>query len=95
MWEAKGDVDAIVRWLRVVVLPGLPDGVEAELFRSADRVVALLRQNADGEGPEAPSRLRLPEPPADIVERPPHAWPFETVPFETVPPETVPPETAP
>ncbi|HEU5331686.1 MAG TPA: hypothetical protein VFU73_02955 [Actinocrinis sp.] len=79
MWEAKGDADAIVRWLRGDVLPGLPDGVDAELFRSADRVVALLRQGADGEGPEAAPRLRLPDPPPDIVERPPHAWPFETV----------------
>lgn len=76
MWEAKGDADAIVRWLRADVLPGLPEGVGAELFRSADRVVALLRQDADG----GQSRLSLPDPPSEIVERPPHAWPFETVP---------------
>ena len=75
MWEAKGDADAIVRWLRADVLPTLPDDVEAELFRSTDRVVALLRQGVDG----AAERLRLPDPPSDIVERPPHAWPFETV----------------
>ena len=77
MWEAKGDADAIVRWLRADVLPTLPDGVEAELFRSADRVVVLLRQVREGAGLD--SRLRLPDPPADIMERPPHAWPFETV----------------
>ena len=92
MWEAKGDADAIVRWLRAEVLPGLPEGVDTELFRSADRVVALLRQtggttdadtdaDADADGiSEAAPRLRLPDPPAEIVERPPHAWPFETVP---------------
>ena len=87
MWEAKGDADAIVRWLRAEVLPGLAEGVDAELFRSADRVVALLRQtgagadaDADADGSfEAAARLRLPDPPAEIVERPPHAWPFETV----------------
>ena len=97
MWEAKGDADAIVRWLRADALATLPDGVEAELFRSADRVVALLRQtgaDADGHGEaEAASRLRLPDPPSEIVDRPPHAWPFETVPPETVPSETVPPDT--
>lgn len=79
MWEAKGDADAIVQWLRADVLPSLPEGVDAELFRSADRVVALLRQSdADADG--GPARLRLPDPPAEIVERPPHAWPFDTVP---------------
>jgi hypothetical protein len=75
MWEAKGDADAILRWLRDDALPALPDGVGAELFRSADRVVALLRRVDGDEG----ARLRLPDPPPEIVERPPHAWPFETV----------------
>lgn len=72
MWEAKGDADGLVTWWRASVDPELAAGVEAELFRSADRVVALVR----GVGPG----FRVPEPPDALVARPPHAWPFETVP---------------
>ncbi len=94
MWEGKGDADGLVAWWRDVVGPGLPDGVSVELFRSADRVVALVRlgggaghpgEPEEPEEPEEPretgleSRLRLPEPPGDLVARPPHVWPFETV----------------
>lgn len=85
MWEARGDADAILRWLRDDVLPTLPEGVGTELFRSADRVVALVRQldagvgTGAGEGADGMEGLRLPDPPARIVARPPHAWPFETV----------------
>lgn len=76
MWEAKGDADGIIAWLRREVLPTLPTGTSAELFRSADRVVALVRYGTV-ESPAA--ALRLPDPPAELVARPPHAWPFETV----------------
>jgi hypothetical protein len=68
MWEARGDADGLIGWLRAEVLPALPDGVEAELFRSADRVVALLRCPDD--------LVTLPPPPPALVARPPHAWPF-------------------
>jgi hypothetical protein len=71
MWEAKGDADGLLAWWRAEVAPSLPDGVGFELFRSADRVVALVRA--------AESGLRLPEPPAELIARAPHAWPFETV----------------
>lgn len=71
MWEAKGDADGLIAWWRAEVAPNLPDGAGFELFRSADRVVALVRPA---------SGLRLPEPPAELIARAPHAWPFETVP---------------
>jgi hypothetical protein len=71
MWEARGDADGLVAWWRAQVVPGLPDGVEAELFRSADRVVALVRRVG--------AAFRLPEPPAGLIARPPHVWPFESV----------------
>ena len=72
MWEARGDVDGLITWLRDEVRPGLGDGVEVELFRSEDRVVALVRPAETG--------LRLPDPPVELVARPPHAWGFDTVP---------------
>lgn len=71
MWEAKGDADGLILWWRDEGAPSLPQDVSVELFRSADRVVAFVRNAQAG--------LRLPEPPADLVARPPHAWPFETV----------------
>ncbi len=81
MWEARGDADGLIAWWRGQIGPGLGDGVEIELFRSADRVVALIRQRDEDE-----ARLRLPDPPAELVARPPHAWGFETVPVnETAP----------
>ncbi len=75
MWEAKGDADGLVAWWREEVEPQLAAGVSVELFRSAERVVALIRL----PDPSAPERLRLPDPPARLCARPPHSWPFETV----------------
>ncbi len=72
MWEAKGDADGLLAWWRDEAAPSLPKGVGVELFRSADRVVALIRP--------APTGLSLPEPPGRLTARPPHTWPFETVP---------------
>jgi len=74
MWEARGDAAGLLAWWRDQVGPGLPDGVGVELFRSADRVVALVRLSPGDE-----TRLRLPDPPAELVARPPHAWPFDSV----------------
>ena len=71
MWEAKGDADGLIAWWRKDALASLPDDASVELFRSADRVVAFVRN--------APAGLRLPEPPDALVARPPHGWPFETV----------------
>jgi hypothetical protein len=71
MWEAKGDADGLIAWWRADVAPGLPEGVGFELFQSADRVVALVRPAEAG--------FRVPEPPGELIARPPHAWPFETV----------------
>ena len=71
MWEAKGDADGLIAWWREQVEPLLVEGTSAELFRSADRVVALLRFSGE--------RIAVPLPPDELIARPPHAWPFETV----------------
>ncbi len=74
MWEAKGDADGLIAWWRAQVEPLLADaagGATAELFRSADRVVALVRFSGE--------RVSVPEPPQELVARPPHVWPFEIV----------------
>jgi hypothetical protein len=74
MWEARGDADGLIAWLRDEVWPGLDEKVQLELFSSADRVVALVRPAEAG--------FRLPDPPDELVARPPHAWGFETVPLD-------------
>jgi hypothetical protein len=81
MWEARGDADGLIAWWRGQVEPGLPEGAETELFRSADRVVALVRGLGPGTraGVGAGVGFRVPDPPDELVARPPHAWPFETV----------------
>ncbi len=71
MWEAKGDADGLIAWWREQVEPQLAEGASAELFRSADRVVALLRFSGEP--------IEVPQPPEDLIARPPYAWPFETV----------------
>lgn len=78
MWEAKaepGSVDPLVEWVYATALPSLrsaPGLVRAEVFRSADsRVVVISLWTGDPAG--------LPDPPADLLARPPHAWEFEQV----------------
>jgi len=67
MWEvvaAPDRLDDLVAW----TLAHAPSG--AAVYRSAeDRVVVIDR---DGVGP--------PDPPPELVARPPHAWDFEPVP---------------
>lgn len=77
MWEAKGDADGLIAWWRAQAEPALPEGASAELFRSADRVVALVRFS--GESVRMPGPVPVPQPPPELCARPPHSWPFETV----------------
>jgi hypothetical protein len=66
MWEAKaatGRADELLAW----VLEHAPP--DAEVYQSADaRVVVIDR-----------SDRALPEPPAELLGRPPHAWHFTPV----------------
>lgn len=71
MWEAKGDADGLVAWWRAQAEPALPQDASTELFRSADRVVALVRFRGE--------TVSIPEPPQELCARPPYSWPFETV----------------
>jgi hypothetical protein len=73
MWEARaaeGRTDDLAAW----ALAHLPDGAEATVYRSVgeDRVVVVATWHA-GEPRD------LPEPPGDLVARPPHAWDFVAV----------------
>ncbi|MEU8135455.1 hypothetical protein [Streptodolium elevatio] len=78
MWEAKanpGSGDALVDWVYATALPSLEgtSGLErVEVFRSADsRVVVISLWTGEPSG--------LPDPPRDLVARPPHEWDFEQV----------------
>ena len=79
MWEVRAagerEADALVGWLFEVGIPAVErqSGYQrAEVFRAAEgRVVALTWWAGDaGE---------LPEPPSELLARPPHAWDFESV----------------
>lgn len=66
MWEARaadGKLDALVSW----VLANAPD--DSDIYSSADDRVVVI----DGSG------RAMPEPPTDLVARPPHSWDFEPV----------------
>jgi hypothetical protein len=71
MWEAKaaeGRADELLAWLVDVAPLG-------EVFRSFDRVVLVVDlASSDGVRAEA-----VPQPPPDLVARPPHAWRFTRV----------------
>ncbi|WP_199039809.1 hypothetical protein [Glycomyces salinus] len=74
MWEAKaraGLGPELLRWVLTEGVSGLGEAVRTEVFTAADRVVVVA------VGPEAPRTL--PDPPADLVERAPHAWPFTRI----------------
>jgi hypothetical protein len=66
MWEAKaadGRTDELLAWL----LDAAPRG---EVFRSADRVVLVV---------DLATSEAVPQPPPDLLARPPHAWRFYRV----------------
>ena len=66
MWEAKaeaGRTSELLAWLLEVA----PDG---EVFTSADRLVLVV---------DLPASEAVPDPPAELVARPPHAWRFTRV----------------
>lgn len=66
MWEAKsaqGRADDLLAWVLEHAAP------DAEVYTGADgRVVVIDRSNT-----------ALPDPPADLIARPPHAWAFTPV----------------
>jgi hypothetical protein len=78
MWEAKanpGSADALVDWVYDTALPSLQGSAglaRVEVFQSADsRVVVISLWTGEPAG--------LPDPPFELLARPPHAWDFEQV----------------
>jgi hypothetical protein len=70
MWEvraAPGRLAELLAW--VERLPAPPGGSADVYTADDDRVVVILR--APGTPPP-----RLPDPPADLLSRPPQQWPF-------------------
>jgi hypothetical protein len=67
MWEAKA-ADGRAAELLAWTLGHAP--AKADVYRSADGRVVVIDQTGDG----------LPEPPAELLARPPHAWRFTPVP---------------
>lgn len=70
MWEvraAPGRLAELLAWVGALTVPA---GGSADLYTAADdRVVLILRT------PGAPAP-HLPDPPAELLARPVHAWPF-------------------
>ncbi|MGW1991110.1 hypothetical protein [Embleya sp. NPDC001921] len=80
MWEARAEAGggpALAAWVHAAALPVLVDapGLErVEVFassdeRDGDRVVVIALWTGEP--------VSLPDPPAALVARPPHAWSFE------------------
>ncbi|HEX3790304.1 MAG TPA: hypothetical protein VHW44_20730 [Pseudonocardiaceae bacterium] len=78
MWEAKapdGHGPELLDWVVNTAVPTLraDDGVDrVDVFVAADDRVVVIAVG------DAPPR-RLPDPPDQLSERPPHAWPFRQV----------------
>ena len=67
MWEAKaaeGRAEDLLAWVLENAAPA------AEIYRSADQRVVVID----------PTDSDLPDPPADLLARPAHAWRFTPVP---------------
>jgi hypothetical protein len=67
MWEAKaapGRAEELLAWTLRHADP------DAQVYRSADDRVVVID----------PGDTALPDPPADLIARPPHAWRFTPVP---------------
>jgi hypothetical protein len=70
MWEVRAAPGRHAELLAWVERLHAPAGGGADVYTAADdRVVVILR--APGTTPP-----RLPDPPAELVSRPPHQWPF-------------------
>ena len=64
----------LVTWVCDTALPGVehdPRPAGSEVFSSTDRVVVIARWRGEP--------LTLPDPPRDLVARPPHVWDFAPV----------------
>ncbi|HIW61184.1 MAG TPA: hypothetical protein H9881_01895 [Candidatus Stackebrandtia excrementipullorum] len=78
MWEARAEsetMDGLLAWVRGIAVPEISDAPAwqgAEIYRSDDHRVVVI---AHFDGPVRD----LPEPPTDLVARPPHAWTFTRV----------------
>jgi hypothetical protein len=67
MWEAKaaaGRADDLLAWTLQHAAP------DAQVYRSADQRIVVID----------PSDTDLPDPPADLLARPAHAWRFTPIP---------------
>ncbi|GGO83553.1 hypothetical protein [Wenjunlia tyrosinilytica] len=77
MWEARaadGRGADLLEWAGAQELPERP--LRSELFTApGDRVLAITWWDADFDAPLP----ELPEPPADLLARPPHRWRFASV----------------
>jgi hypothetical protein len=77
MWEVRGypaRLSDLVGWVCDTALPAIehdPRHAGSEVFSATDRVVVISRWRGEP--------LRLPDPPADLVARTPHAWDFTPV----------------
>lgn len=77
MWEVRGYPDRVpelIAWVCDTALPGVehdPRHAGSEVFSSTDRVVVISRWRGEP--------LPLPDPPDDLVARPPYAWDFAPV----------------
>jgi hypothetical protein len=77
MWEVRGyraRLPALVAWVCDTALPAIehdPGHAGSEVFSATDRVVVISRWRGEPR--------RLPDPPSDLVARPPHAWDFTPV----------------
>lgn len=77
MWEVRGipeRIDELVDWVCAVALPAVeaePGHVRDEVYASADRVVVISSWRG--------TAVDLPDPPPELVARPPHAWDFNLI----------------
>ena len=75
MWEvraAPGALPELLAWVERQLPAVLGTGAGAELYTAADdRIVVILRTPAGADG-----AARLPEPPAALLARSAHQWPF-------------------
>jgi quinol monooxygenase YgiN len=78
MWEVRAERDGFDRllgWVRDVAVPAIsaePGHSRTEVYRSDDDRIVVISHWTD-----APRDL--PEPPAGLAARPPHAWNFTPV----------------
>jgi hypothetical protein len=74
MWEVRAAPERLgelLAWVEQQLPAAVAGGADADVYTAADDRIVVILRSGGGARP-----ARLPEPPAELLSRAPHQWPF-------------------